>query len=97
MHAERRLGSLAWLWIAGMAFYTSAPVWAQSNDPGFVSGAASQAWDAWSRAMTALIERDSDSAEGAFGDLIWTHQEQQVKPDFMVRYYLSRFIRESAK
>lgn len=34
---------------------------------------------------------------GAFGDLIWTYQEQVVKPDYLVRYYMTRFIRESAK
>ena len=34
---------------------------------------------------------------GAFGDLIWTYNEQAIKADYLVRYYLSRFIRESAK
>lgn len=34
---------------------------------------------------------------GAFGDMIWTYQEQPIKVDYLVRYYLTRFIRESAK
>jgi hypothetical protein len=34
---------------------------------------------------------------GAFGDLVWTYQEQAVKTDYLVRYYMTRFIRESAK
>ena len=34
---------------------------------------------------------------GAFGDLVWTYQEQNVKTDYLVRYYMTRFIRESAK
>ena len=34
---------------------------------------------------------------GAFGDLNWTFQEQPIKTDYLVRYYLTRFIRESAK
>lgn len=34
---------------------------------------------------------------GAFGDLIWTFQEQEIKADYLVRHYLSRFVRESAK
>jgi hypothetical protein len=34
---------------------------------------------------------------GAFGDLVWTYQDQPVKTDYLVRYYVSRFIRESAK
>ncbi|MEK7355996.1 MAG: hypothetical protein AAB250_06075 [Bdellovibrionota bacterium] len=34
---------------------------------------------------------------GAFGDLVWTYQDQPVKTDYLVRYYMTRFIRESAK
>ncbi len=34
---------------------------------------------------------------GAFGDLVWTYMEQPIKVDYLVRYYLTRFIRESAK
>ena len=34
---------------------------------------------------------------GAFGDLVWTYQDQTVKPEYLIRYYMTRFIRESAK
>lgn len=34
---------------------------------------------------------------GAFGDLNWTYLEQPIKVDYLVRYYLTRFVRESAK
>lgn len=34
---------------------------------------------------------------GPFGDLIWTYNDQSLKIDFLVRYYLSRFTKESAK
>jgi hypothetical protein len=34
---------------------------------------------------------------GAFGDMIWTFQDQPIKIDYLVRYYLTRFVRESAK
>ena len=34
---------------------------------------------------------------GAFGDLHWTFQGQSIKLDYLIRYYLSRFVRESAK
>jgi hypothetical protein len=34
---------------------------------------------------------------GAFGDLVWTYQDQPIKSDYLVRYYMTRFIRESAK
>lgn len=34
---------------------------------------------------------------GPFGDLIWTYQEQPIKLDYLIRYYTTRFVRESAK
>lgn len=34
---------------------------------------------------------------GPFGDLVWTYNDQSLKIDFLVRYYLSRFVKESAK
>ena len=34
---------------------------------------------------------------GAFGDLIWQYEDLPVKNEYLVRYYLTRFIRESAK
>lgn len=34
---------------------------------------------------------------GAFGNLVWTYKDQEVEIDYMVRHYLSWFIRESAK
>jgi len=34
---------------------------------------------------------------GAFGELTWTYRGTPVNPEHLVRYYLSRFIRESAK
>ena len=49
-------------------------------------------------ASSAPAEEDSIQARwGAFGDMIWTYQEQPIKIDYLVRYYLTRFIRESAK
>lgn len=34
---------------------------------------------------------------GPFGEIIWTHQGQRLDPDYMVRHYLTLFLRESAK
>jgi hypothetical protein len=34
---------------------------------------------------------------GAFGDLGWTYKEQPVRLDYLIRYYTTRFIKESAK
>lgn len=49
-------------------------------------------------------EQDVDQGEelltakwGPFGDLVWTYNDQTLKIDFLVRYYMSRFIKESAK
>lgn len=43
-------------------------------------------------------DRDNLRAHwGAFGELQWHNKNLPVKLDFLVRHYLSRFIRESAK
>ncbi|MCB0393344.1 MAG: hypothetical protein KDD25_02220, partial [Bdellovibrionales bacterium] len=34
---------------------------------------------------------------GAFGEIAWFYRDKPVKADFLVRYYTSRFIKESAK
>lgn len=34
---------------------------------------------------------------GAFGELIWTYQNQPIKKEYMVRHYLTLFIKESSK
>lgn len=34
---------------------------------------------------------------GAFGELVWTHNDLPINLDFLVRYYVSRFVRESVK
>lgn len=34
---------------------------------------------------------------GAFGELNWTYQGSKVNPEALVRYYLTRFVKESTK
>lgn len=34
---------------------------------------------------------------GAFGELKWNYREQPINIDYLVRYYTSRFVRDSAK
>ena len=34
---------------------------------------------------------------GPFGDLVWSYNNQPIKVDYLVRYYISRFVHESAK
>lgn len=65
----------------------------QYQGSGFVPGTA-----AAEKIAESLMNEDRIEARwGAFGEIIWTHKELQVNPDYLVRYYLSRFIRESAK
>ncbi len=34
---------------------------------------------------------------GAFGQLIWTYKDHSINIDYLVRYYMSRFIKDSAR
>jgi hypothetical protein len=34
---------------------------------------------------------------GAFGELQWTYESKKINLDYLVRYYMTRFIRESTK
>jgi hypothetical protein len=34
---------------------------------------------------------------GAFGQLIWTYNEHSINVDYLVRYYMSRFVKDSAR
>jgi len=34
---------------------------------------------------------------GAFGEVFWTYNSARVNPEALVRYYLTRFVKESAK
>lgn len=49
-------------------------------------------------APASSAENDFLNAKwGPFGELHWTYQNQTINLDYLVRYYMSRFIRESAK
>lgn len=34
---------------------------------------------------------------GAFGQLNWTYNDRPIQLDYLIRYYMSRFVRDSAK
>ncbi len=60
---------------------------------GFVPGAQVS-----EEVIDSLMNEDRIEARwGAFGQIIWTHKELEINQDHLVRYYLSRFIRESTK
>jgi hypothetical protein len=65
----------------------------QYQGSGFVPGTA-----AAEKIAESLMNEDKLEARwGAYGEIIWTHKELQVNSQYLVRYYLTRFIRESAK
>lgn len=65
----------------------------QYQGAGFVPGSAAS-----EKMAESLMNEDRLEARwGAFGEIIWTHKELQVNGEHLVRYYMSRFIRESAK
>lgn len=65
----------------------------QYQGAGFVPGTA-----AADRIAESLMNEDRIEARwGAYGEIIWTHKELPINIEFVVRYYMTRFIRESAK
>jgi hypothetical protein len=34
---------------------------------------------------------------GAFGQLIWTYNEHEIDINYLIRYYMSRFVKDSAR
>lgn len=47
--------------------------------------------------VNIMEEHSVDAKMGAFGEIIWTHQGHPVKLEYMVRHYMTVFIRESSK
>lgn len=70
------------------------------KEPGVISIRFHMAGSSLSTGSNERTTSDEDSIQahwGAFGDLVWTYQDLPIKNDYLVRYYLTRFIRESAK
>ncbi len=34
---------------------------------------------------------------GAFGELVWTYNEHPINIDYLIRFYMSRFVKDSAR
>lgn len=49
------------------------------------------------QASSQTNEEHLDAQYGPFAELTWTYRGTNVNPEHLVRYYLSRFVRESAK
>ncbi|MNJ92667.1 hypothetical protein D3C87_103410 [compost metagenome] len=48
-------------------------------------------------ATNVMDEHIVEAKWGAFGEILWTYQGQPVKVEYMVRHYLTHFIKESSK
>ena len=48
-------------------------------------------------ATNVMDEHIVEAKWGAFGELVWTYQGLPVKLEYMVRHYLTLFIKESSK
>lgn len=51
-----------------------------------------------SQAATSVMDEHIVEARwGAFGELLWTYQNMPVKIEYMVRHYMTLFLKESSK
>lgn len=65
----------------------------QHQGVGFVPGTAIV-----DKTMDYLMNEETIEARwGAFNEIIWTHENLPIKLDYLVRHYLSLFIKESTK
>jgi len=62
----------------------------QTHSTSFISGPGQAQ-------MSSTGEESLLANYGAFGELAWTYRGTPINTEHLVRYYLSRFIRESAK
>lgn len=53
--------------------------------------------EATSVVSNVMDEHIVEAKWGAFGEIAWTYQNQPVKLEYMVRHYLTLFIKESSK
>lgn len=65
----------------------------QSQGVGFVPGTATV-----DKTTTNIIDEDLIEAHwGAYHEIVWTHDKLPIKLEFLVRHYMTRFTRESAR
>lgn len=50
-----------------------------------------------SSGQNLMDEQLIEAKWGPFGEIVWTHQGQRIKLEYMVRHYMTTFLRESAK
>ncbi|HMN67777.1 MAG TPA: hypothetical protein PKC28_04485 [Bdellovibrionales bacterium] len=71
------------------------------RQPGLISVSHSSAGAHYIPGQTKPEEGPSQdllkASWGAFGQLIWTYNDHEIKIDYLVRYYMSRFVKDSAR
>jgi len=53
--------------------------------------------DGSGNARDVMAENLLEARWGAFNEIVWTHQGQTIKIEYLVKYFMTIFIRESAK
>lgn len=53
--------------------------------------------EAHAAATNVMDEHIIEAKWGAFGEIVWTYQGLPIKMEYMVRHYLTQFIKESSK
>ena len=53
--------------------------------------------EAQSASTAVMDEHVIDAKWGAFSEIIWSHQNLPIKIEYMVRHYMTLFIKESSK
>lgn len=83
-----------------MLFRNGAKLIFSMRHPGIITVSYSAAVAGYVPGVTRVDEGAQDvlKAEwGAFGQLNWTYNDRGIQLDYLIRYYMSRFVRDSAK
>lgn len=73
------------------------------RQPGTIVVSYSTAVAQYIPGQTPAMPEDTKPADmlratwGAFGQLIWTYNDHSINVDYLVRYYMSRFVKDSAR
>lgn len=70
------------------------------KSPGVITVSVSSAGAHYVPGTAPEVDTPKDllqAAWGAFGQLVWTYHDHQINIDYLVRYYVSRFVKDSAR
>jgi len=70
------------------------------NRPGLITISISSAGAHYVPGTAQEQDKPMDNLKaewGAFGQLVWTYNDHKINIDYLVRYYMSRFVKDSAR